>query len=74
MDSPARIIRKQLKVLEDWAAPLEVLREAAKTDGGRLTAYGREFIALNKRHGVRQVDVAKMLDITPGAVSQHYNK
>ena len=46
----------------------------SKTAGGRLTEYGREFIALNKRHGVRQIDVAHMLDITPGAVSQHYNK
>lgn len=71
---PGRIIRSQVKVLEAAAEPLSLIRELAKTEGGRLTDYGKDFIAVQKKHGVKQALVAKMLDISAGAVSQHYNK
>ncbi len=72
--NPGRIIRGQIKVLEAAAEPLNQIRELAKTEGGRLTEYGKDFIAMQKKHGVKQSQVARMLDISAGAVSQHYNK
>lgn len=72
--SPGRIIRKQLKVMENEIGLLESLRDEAKTEGGRMTQFGRELIALAKAKGLKQSLVAKLLDITPGAVSHHYNR
>lgn len=72
--SATRIIRKQLKVLEGQLELIEGLRDLAKTDGGRMTDFGRALIAAAKDANVKQAYVARLLEISPGAVSQHYNK
>jgi hypothetical protein len=70
----AKIIRRKLKELEGELSLLSGLREHAKTDGGRMTPFGRELLVAAKEAGLKQSYVAKLLGITPGAVSQHYNK
>ncbi|MER8491129.1 hypothetical protein NKI51_17400 [Mesorhizobium australicum] len=72
--SSAGIIRKQLKILEKDAALVEDFRICAKTDGGRMQDFGRDFLALCRQHGIQQSFVAKLLAISSGAVSQHYNR
>lgn len=72
--SEGTIIRRQLKALEAKAELVEFLRGQCKTDGGRLTESGRMFMAMAKAGGWKQSTVAAILDITPGAVSQHFNR
>lgn len=72
--SATRAIRKQLKAIDAQLDLLVELRDLAKTDGGRMTSFGRALITAAKDAGVKQAFVARLLDISPGAVSQHYNK
>jgi hypothetical protein len=67
-------IRRRLKEVEAALALLEGLRRAAKTDGGRMTEFGRALLAAARDAELKQSFVAKLLEISPGAVSQHYNK
>ena len=69
-----RIIRRQLKAIEGQLELLDTLRDLAKTDGGRMTEFGRALIAAAKDAEVKQAYVARLLEISPGAVSQHYSK
>jgi Mn-dependent DtxR family transcriptional regulator len=68
------MIRMHLKSLEKQADLIEELRDMTKSEGGRLTHFGREFIRIARQNELQQSFVAKLLDITPGAVSQNYNK
>ena len=68
------MIRMHLKALEKDAELVSELRQHAKTEGGRLSLFGREIVRLAKQNDIKQAFVAKLLDITAGAVSQHYNK
>jgi hypothetical protein len=68
------MIRIHLKSLEKQAKLVGDLRELAKSEGGRLTLFGRELVRLAKQNEVQQSFVAKLLDISAGAVSQHYNR
>jgi hypothetical protein len=70
----AKLIRRYLKKLEKQAGILTQLREVTKTDGGRLNDFGKKLVASAKTSKVQQAFVAKLLDISPGAVSQHYSK
>ena len=69
-----RIIRRQLKMIDAQLELLDGLRDLAKTDGGRMTSFGRALIAAAKDANVKQAYVARLLEISAGAVSQHYNK
>lgn len=71
---PGGIIRRQLRTLEAKASLVDFIRDECKTEGGRLTESGRLFIAMAKAGGWKQSTVATILDITPGAVSQHYRR
>jgi hypothetical protein len=68
------MIRLHLKSLERQADLVSELREYAKTEGGRLKLFGRELVRLARQNDLKQAFIAKLLDISPGAVSQHYKK
>jgi hypothetical protein len=68
------MIRLHLKSLERQVDLVSVLREHAKTEKGHLTLFGRELLQLARQNDLKQAFVAKLLDISPGAVSQHYHK
>jgi hypothetical protein len=74
MPTEVSIIRKNVIKLARKAKPVEDLREAVLTDGGRLTDFGRDVIAAAKKHGVRQALIADLFDISRSAVSQNYGK
>ena len=74
MTEEGRMIRQHLKTLERQVELLSELRDTAKTDGGRLTLFGRELVRIARQNELKQAFVAKLLDITAGAVSQHYNR
>lgn len=70
MPGSASKIRKLLKELERESAVTEELREYAKTQGGRLTPFGVAIIRAASEHEVPQAVVARILDVTPAAVSR----
>ena len=74
MSEPGNMIRLHLKSLEREVDLLTELRRLSKTEGGRLTDVGRSFLRFAKQMELKQSFVAKLLDITPGAVSQHYTR
>jgi hypothetical protein len=74
MTDPVKIIRRETLRLKAAAAPVWELRETCKTSGGRLTDAGRDFIRWAKKTKVvSQATVARVLDVTPAAVSRHWN-
>lgn len=67
-------IHQQIKKLEEDAGLIYSLQSKAKTDGGRLTEAGVDMVYAFIRGGMNQTEVAKLLSITPGAVSQQVAK
>jgi len=63
-------LQQQLKRLEKDADLVIGLRDAAKTSGGRLTPLGKDLLHALVNNGFPNVEIAKLLDITPSAVSQ----
>lgn len=53
---------------------LHELRARAKSDGGKLTDFGKDFMIICLKHEMPQNLIANFLDITPGAVSQWASK
>jgi predicted transcriptional regulator len=50
------------------------MRNEGKSEGRRMTKFENDIIDVCKKHGIKQSFVAKLFDISPGAVSQHYKK
>jgi DNA-directed RNA polymerase specialized sigma subunit len=46
------------------------IREAAKTPAGRLSDFGNALVMLWLEHGHKQIHIAKILDVSPSAISQ----
>lgn len=67
-------VRRELELLELEMASVDELRALAKTSGGRMTEFGRALLELARDHDVRQSLMAKLLGISPGAVSNHYRR
>lgn len=67
-------LHQQIKELEKSADLLRILRDHAKGDGGRLTTFGKDFVHACANSNISQSSVAKILDVTASAISQHYSK
>jgi DNA-binding MarR family transcriptional regulator len=67
-------IHQQLKKLEADANLVYIIRDLAKTDGGRLTTFGKDFLHACVVNEVSQSTIAKILDVTPSAVHQNAAK
>lgn len=67
-------VRRELELLEIEFAAVDELRTLAKTPGGRMTEFGRALLELGRDHDIRQTLMAKLLGISPGAVSNHYRR
>lgn len=63
-------LQQQLKRLEKDADLVIGLRDAAKTNGGRLTPLGKDLLHALVNNEFPNGEIAKLLDITPSAVSQ----
>ena len=74
MTDSAKVIRRELRRLESAAAPMSELRECCKTEGGHLTTDGRRLIKWARNSGqISQATIARVLDVSPTAVSRHWN-
>lgn len=63
-------LQQQIKRLEKDADLAVALRDAAKSSGGRLTPLGKDLLHALVNNDFPQNEIAKLLDITPSAVSQ----
>lgn len=68
------ISRQMKKLLEDETELLHTLRDKSKTEGGRLTGFGKELLLLCADNDVQPATIAKILDITSAAVSQNISR
>ncbi len=59
-----------IKRLEKYADLIDDLRGAAKTETGRLTPLGVGLIDTLSGGGYQHAQIARLLDISPAAVSQ----
>jgi len=62
-------IQQQLEALEAKAAVLDQIVAVAKTPGGRLTGAGKNLVYILRLAGMRKSDVAKILHVTPAALT-----
>lgn len=67
-------LQAQIKRLEKDAGLVIDLREVAKSEGGRLTPLGKDLLHALINNGYPNGEIAKLLDITPSAVSQNATK
>jgi DNA-binding MarR family transcriptional regulator len=67
-------IHQQIKKLESDADLIYTLRDLAKTDGGRLTTFGKDFLHACVVNAVPQSTIAKILGVTSSAVNQNAAK
>ena len=67
-------LQQQINRLEKDANLVIGLREAAKTNAGRLTPLGKDLLHALVNNDFPNVEIAKLLDITPSAVSQAASK
>ena len=67
-------IRQQLVKLEAEAELVDVIRSNGKSEGGKLTDFGKDFVHICIEHGIPNRDIAKILEVTPGAISQWATK
>jgi DNA-binding MarR family transcriptional regulator len=67
-------LQQQLKRLEKDADLVTTLRGACKSDGGRLTALGKDVLHALVNNNYSQAEIAKLLDVTPSAVNQNASK
>ena len=75
MNTSRRVILRELGKLEADSTLLGLLRTHAKTESGnRLSDFGRAVLVAGRAAGIKQADLARILEITPGAVSQHYKR
>ncbi len=72
--SSAKAVRRYLREIEEKAALVDELRATMKNEHGKMEPAGKSFLAVGKNNGIQQAFMAKLLDITAGAVSQHYSK
>jgi hypothetical protein len=74
MADSVQIIRREVRKLQAAAAPMSELRDSCKTDGGRLTPAGKSLIKWARKSGtISQATAARILDVTPAAVSRHWH-
>lgn len=67
-------IHQQIKKLENEAGLVEIIRDRGKSEGGRLTDFGQDFVYMCVTHGIPNGDIAKILDVTTSAISQQAAK
>lgn len=67
-------IRQQLEKLEAEAELVDIIRSRGKSEGGKLTDFGKDFVHICVEHGIPNGETAKILDVTTGAISQWATK
>ena len=74
-------IHDQMKALQQHIARLEksddmllLIQSKAKTEGGRLTQFGKDIVLTCHNNNLKVGEIAKILDVTPSAITQNIAK
>ena len=74
-------IHDQMKALQQHIARLEesdsmllLIQSKAKTEGGRLTEFGKDFVVGCHKNHLKVGEIAKILDVTSSAITQNIAK
>lgn len=63
-------LEQQIKALEDKAKIVDLILSVAKTQGGRITGDGKNLYFILRKAGLTKSQVAKILQVTPAALSR----
>lgn len=69
-----RALQQQIGRLEESDNLLLLLQSKAKTEGGRLTQFGKDILLACHNNDVTVTETAKILNVTPSAVTQNVAK
>ena len=62
---------RQIKELQNKAEILEKIVSVAKTGGGRISENGKNLYFILRQAGMTKSSIAKILDVTPSALSKY---
>ena len=63
-------IQEEIAELVKKAATIDNIVSVSKTRGGRLTDEGKKFVSILRKTGMSKSDVAKVLQVTPAALTK----
>lgn len=69
-----KALHQQINRLEQSDDLILLLQGKAKTDAGRLTPFGKDFLLICHNNDIPVGVIAKILDITSSAVTQNIAK
>lgn len=64
-------LEKQIQALEKKANILEKIVSVSKTRGGRITDDGKNLYFILKNSGLKKSEIARVLDVTPSALTKY---
>ena len=64
-------LQKQINDLQNKSDVLEKIISVAKTDGGRISEHGKNLYFILRQAGMTKSSIAKVLDVTPSALSKY---
>lgn len=70
----ASTFQKQIKELEEDRDLLNIVRERAVSEGGKLTTFGQDLVHTCLKHGIPNGDTAKIIGVTTSAITQRAKK
>lgn len=69
-----RTLQQQIRRLEESDNLLLQIQGKAKTEGGRLTQFGKDILLACHNNDVTVTETARLLNVTPSAVTQNVAK
>jgi len=69
-----KTLQQQIGRLEESDSLLLLIQGKAKSEGGRLTQFGKDILLACHNNDVSVGETAKILNVTPSAVTQNISK
>ena len=69
-----KILQQQIGRLEESDHLLLLIQGKAKSEGGRLTQFGKDILLACHNNDVSVSETARILNVTPSAVTQNVTK
>lgn len=69
-----KTLQQQIGRLEESDSLLLLIQGKAKSDGGRLTQFGKDLLLACHNNNIAVGETAKILNVTPSAVTQNIAK
>lgn len=74
MDTLLRRLRNRIRGLQKDALPVGELRDCCVRDSGRLSDHGKALLDWANERPISQAALARLLGVSPSAVSNYYNR